>query len=68
LIAGSAVAGLLIAAIQGFGTDGAINLVRYLPTWFAETNLTAILMFGLLTATLYYVARYGLSQNSKNTF
>ncbi|MDQ3180621.1 MAG: oligopeptide transporter, OPT family [Acidobacteriota bacterium] len=63
LIAGSAVAGLLIAVPQGFGIDRAINLVQYLPEWFAETNLTALLMFALLAATLYYVACYGLSRN-----
>ncbi len=61
LIAGSAVAGLLIAVPQGLGADKTIDLVQYLPGWFAETNLTAILMFGVLIATLYYIARHGLS-------
>jgi putative OPT family oligopeptide transporter len=66
LIAGSAVAGLLIAIPQGLGKDRAINLVQYLPAWFEENNLTALVMFGLLAASLYYVGRHGLSGRKGN--
>lgn len=65
LIAGSAVAGLLIAIPQGFGKEKMIDLVQYLPAWFENNNLTALVMFGLLVATLYYVGRYGLSGGHK---
>lgn len=65
LIAGSAIAGLLIAIPQGFGKERAINLVQYLPSWFEETSVTALLMFGLLAATLYYVGRYGLKRGKQ---
>ena len=62
LIAGSAVAGLLIAVPQGLGKDQLINLGRFLPEWMQENSLIAILVFGLLSATLYYVGRYGIRQ------
>jgi putative OPT family oligopeptide transporter len=60
LIAGSAIAGLLIAIPQGLGKERIIDLVQYLPAWFENNSLTALIMFGLLTATLYYVGRFGL--------
>lgn len=66
LIAGSAVAGLLIAIPQGFGKERVINLVQYLPEWFEENRLTALIMFGLLASALYYVGRYGLSRKRSN--
>jgi len=65
LIAGSAVAGLLIAIPQGLGKEKTIDLVQYLPAWFENNSLTALAMFGLLAATLYYVGRFGLSGGSK---
>jgi putative OPT family oligopeptide transporter len=61
LIAGSAIAGLLIAIPQGVGKERMIDLVRYLPAWFENNSLTALVMFGLLSATLYYMGRFGLS-------
>ena len=67
LIAGSAVAGLLIAIPQGLGKERMINLVQYLPAWFEDNSLTALLMFSLLAATLYHVGRYGLSRREKNS-
>jgi putative OPT family oligopeptide transporter len=66
LIAGSAVAGLLIAIPQGFGKERMIDLVQYLPAWFENNNLTALIMFGLLASTLYYVGRYGLTNSVIN--
>jgi hypothetical protein len=66
LIAGSAVAGLLIAIPQGFGKERMINLMQYLPEWFENNSLTALIMFGLLAATLYYVGRYGLSDGKRH--
>jgi uncharacterized oligopeptide transporter (OPT) family protein len=60
LIAGSAIAGLLIAVPQGLGKDRLFNLVQYLPAWFEDNQMIALMMFGLLAGTLYYVGRYGM--------
>jgi hypothetical protein len=57
LIAGSAVAGLLIAIPQGLGKERTIDLVQYLPAWFEENSLTALIVFGLLVVTLFYAGR-----------
>ncbi|CAN5817926.1 hypothetical protein BH18ACI4_BH18ACI4_11800 [soil metagenome] len=65
LIAGSAVAGLLIAIPQGLGKERTMNLVQYLPGWFEENSLTALIMFSLLAATLYYVGRYGMPSRNR---
>lgn len=65
LIAGSAIAGLLIAVPQGLGKEQLFNLVQYLPEWFEENRLIALIMFGLLAATLYYVGRHGIQSKKK---
>jgi putative OPT family oligopeptide transporter len=61
LIAGGTIMGLLLAVPQAFGFADSINLVKYLPEVFEENRLTALIMFALLCAALYYVGRYGLS-------
>jgi hypothetical protein len=67
LIAGGAICGLMLAIPQGLGDErlpgavsGFLNLGRSLGA-FAESNLVALFFFGLLSAALYYVGRYGLS-------
>jgi len=67
LIAGSAIAGLLIAVPQGLGKDRLFNLVQYLPAWFEDNQLIALVMFSLLVATLYYVGRYGMPGKKTET-
>jgi uncharacterized oligopeptide transporter (OPT) family protein len=62
LIAGSAVAGLLIAVPQGLGKDQLINLGRFLPESLQDSSISALVVFGLLVGTLYYVGRYGLTR------
>jgi len=60
LIAGSALAGLLIAVPQGLGKDQLFNFGQYLSVWLQDNSVVALIMFGLLAATLYYVARHDL--------
>jgi len=61
LIAGGAIAGLLLAIPQGLGMADGINLGRFLPESLHESMIAGIIMFGILVATLYYVGRYGLT-------
>jgi putative OPT family oligopeptide transporter len=61
LIAGGAIAGLLLAIPQGLGKAEMLDFGRYLPEWFHENRLTALIAFGLLSFTLYYIGRYGLT-------
>lgn len=65
LIAGGAIAGLLLAVPQGLGYAEALNFGRFLPEWFHENRATAIVMFGLLAFSLYYVGRYGLNSRRR---
>ncbi|MGH9941967.1 MAG: OPT family oligopeptide transporter [Pyrinomonadaceae bacterium] len=61
LIAGGAIAGLLLAIPQGLGKADVLNLGRFMPEALHESMLLGLIMFGVLTATLYYVGRYGLT-------
>jgi putative OPT family oligopeptide transporter len=61
LIAGGAIAGLLLAIPQGLGMADALNLGRYLPEAMHESMIAGLIMFGVLTATLYYIGRHGLT-------
>jgi putative OPT family oligopeptide transporter len=61
LIAGGAIAGLLLAIPQGLGKAEVLDFGRYLPEWFHENRLTALIAFGILSFTLYYVGRFGLT-------
>jgi hypothetical protein len=61
LIAGGTIGGLLLAIPQGLGKDKIMNFGQYMPEWFQENRIIALIAFGLLTATLYYIARFGLT-------
>ncbi|HEY0099585.1 MAG TPA: oligopeptide transporter, OPT family [Pyrinomonadaceae bacterium] len=61
LIAGGAIAGLLLAIPQGLGKADLLNVGRFLPEALHESMIIGIIMFGVLTATLYYIGRHGLS-------
>ncbi|HEU4596834.1 MAG TPA: oligopeptide transporter, OPT family [Pyrinomonadaceae bacterium] len=61
LIAGGAIAGLLLAIPQGLGKADMINLSRFLPESLHESMIIGLIMFGVLSATLYYIGRYGLT-------
>ncbi|MEJ7713233.1 MAG: OPT/YSL family transporter [Pyrinomonadaceae bacterium] len=61
LIAGGAIAGLLLAIPQSQGMAEVLNFGRFLPEWFHDNRATAVLMFGLLVFSLYYIGRHGLT-------
>jgi hypothetical protein len=61
LIAGGAIAGLLLAIPQGLGKADLLNIGRYMPEALHESMIIGIIMFGVLTATLYYIGRHGLT-------
>jgi putative OPT family oligopeptide transporter len=60
LIAGGAIAGLLLAIPQALEIN-VLNVGRHLPTALHDSMLIGVIMFGVLVATLYYVGRYGLT-------
>lgn len=60
LIAGGAIAGLLLAIPQALESN-VLNIGRFLPEALHESMIIGIIMFGVLVGTLYYVGRYGLS-------
>jgi putative OPT family oligopeptide transporter len=60
LIAGGAIAGLLLAIPQALESN-VLNVGRFLPEALHESMIIGIIMFGVLVATLYYVGRHGLS-------
>jgi putative OPT family oligopeptide transporter len=60
LIAGGAIAGLLLAIPQALESN-VLNIGRFLPEALHESMIIGIIMFGVLCATLYYVGRYGLT-------
>ena len=61
LIAGGAIAGLLLAVPQGLGYADKMNLGHLFPEFMRENRIIALIMFGLLAFTLYYIGRYGLT-------
>jgi putative OPT family oligopeptide transporter len=65
LIAGGTITGLLLTIPQSLGRGEMFSLVHFLPAWFEENRLTALVMFGLLAATLYYIGRHGLKSKLK---
>jgi hypothetical protein len=56
LIAGGAIAGLLLAVPAAFEVDEKLAIGRYLPHSITESNLVALIVFGLLCIGLYRVA------------
>ncbi|HYP54634.1 MAG TPA: OPT/YSL family transporter [Pyrinomonadaceae bacterium] len=60
LIAGGAIAGLLLAIPQALESNF-LNVGRHLPEALHESMIAGLVMFGLLCFTLYYVGRYGLT-------
>ncbi|HEX8494583.1 MAG TPA: oligopeptide transporter, OPT family [Pyrinomonadaceae bacterium] len=62
LIAGGTITGLLLTIPQSVGRGDMFSVVHFLPAWFEENRLTALVMFTLLAATLYYVGKNGLSR------
>ncbi|HZG50640.1 MAG TPA: OPT/YSL family transporter, partial [Pyrinomonadaceae bacterium] len=60
LIAGGAIAGLLLAIPQALDSN-VLNVGRFLPEALHDSMIIGIIMFGVLVATLYYVGRHGLS-------
>ena len=60
LIAGGAIAGLLLAIPQALDSN-VLNVGRFLPPALHDSMIIGIIMFGVLVATLYYVGRHGLS-------
>jgi putative OPT family oligopeptide transporter len=56
LIAGGAIAGLLLAVPAAFDVDDKLAIGHYLPAAITESNLVALFVFGLLCAGLYWVA------------
>lgn len=65
LIAGGTITGLLLTIPQSVGRGDMFSLVHFLPAWFEENRLTALLVFGVLAATLYYVGKNGLKGSVK---
>lgn len=65
LIAGGTIAGLLLTIPQSVGRGDMFSLVQFLPAWFEENRLTALLLFGVLAVTLYYVGKNGLTGRAK---
>lgn len=65
LIAGGTITGLLLTIPQSVGRGDLFSLVQFLPAWFEENRATALLMFGLLAATLYYIGKNGLTGGAK---
>jgi uncharacterized RDD family membrane protein YckC len=61
LIAGGTITGLLLTIPQSIGRGDIFNIVQYLPAWLEDNRLTALVMFFVLAATLYYTGRYGLN-------
>ena len=62
MIAGAAVFGLIAAAIAYFEATGKLapNAFAFGPRWFpavANSNIVAVVVFGLLCLALYRVAR-----------
>lgn len=66
LIAGGTITGLLLTIPQSVGRGEMFSIVHILPAWFEENRLTALLLFGVLAATLYYVGRHGLARGKDN--
>jgi hypothetical protein len=56
LIAGGAIAGLLLAIPAAFDVDKALAIGHYLPTAITDSNLVALIVFGILCFGLYRVA------------
>jgi len=56
LIAGGAIAGLLLAVPAAFEVDDKIAIGHYLPAAITESNLVALIIFGVLCFGLYRVA------------
>ncbi|MDX6696288.1 MAG: hypothetical protein QOF02_3891 [Blastocatellia bacterium] len=65
LIAGGTITGLLLTIPQSIGHGDIFSVAHLLPAWFEENRATALVMFGLLAATLYYVGRHGLKPGAK---
>jgi putative OPT family oligopeptide transporter len=65
LIAGGTITGLLLTIPQSIGRGELFSLAHFLPAWFEENRATALVMFGLLAATLYYVGRHSLKASKK---
>jgi putative OPT family oligopeptide transporter len=66
LIAGGAIAGLLLAIPQALESN-VLNVGRFLPEALHDSMILGIIMFGVLVATLYYVGRHGLSGKSSES-
>jgi hypothetical protein len=62
LIAGGTITGLLLTIPQSIGRGEIFSVVHFLPAWFEENRATALVMFALLAATLYYVGKHGLKR------
>ncbi|HEX8144441.1 MAG TPA: oligopeptide transporter, OPT family [Pyrinomonadaceae bacterium] len=60
LIAGGTITGLLLTIPQSVGRGEMFSVVQFLPPWLAENRVTALLMFSVLAATLYYIGGHGL--------
>lgn len=67
LIAGGTITGLLLTIPQSIGRGEMISVIQYLPAWLEDNRMTALLMFALLAATLYYIGRYGLQGSAKKS-
>ncbi|HVG34078.1 MAG TPA: oligopeptide transporter, OPT family [Pyrinomonadaceae bacterium] len=65
LIAGGTITGLLLTVPQSIGRGEIFSVIQYLPGWLEENTVTALLMFTLLAATLYYIGKYGLQGSTK---
>jgi hypothetical protein len=65
LIAGGTITGLLMTIPQSVGRGEMFSVVHFLPAWFAENRATALLMFALLSATLYYIGKHGLKRKDE---
>lgn len=66
LIAGGTITGLLLTIPQSIGRGSMFSVIQYLPAWLEENRLTALIMFVVLAATLYYIGRYGLTRRAKS--
>jgi len=56
LIAGGAIAGLLLAVPAAFEADEKLAIGHRLPAAITDNNIVALIIFGLLCAALYWVA------------